>query len=149
MTEKEWDEDLEDLLRGLMLEGYLKGKIQADNPKKYTLDTNKAKREYKIIKNHYKHQKSEMNKDRIMRKLSERDYIRKLREEIRDGLCFTMKDEYLGKHPAEYEKLPGTNLAYPFLHATVDMLTASLLHTVVGKVVDDVIDAIIKESNEQ
>ena len=90
-----------------------------------------------------------MNKDRIMRKLSERDYIRKLREEIRDGLCFTMKDEYLGKHPAEYEKLPGTNLAYPFLHATVDMLTASLLHTVVGKVVDDVIDAIIKESNEQ
>jgi len=51
MTEKEWDEDLEDLLRGLMLEGYLKGKIQADNPKKYTLDTNKAKREYKIIKN--------------------------------------------------------------------------------------------------
>ena len=62
MTKKEWDEDLEDLLRGLMLEGYLKGKIQADNPKKYTLDTNKAKREYKIIKNHYKHQKSEMLK---------------------------------------------------------------------------------------
>jgi len=62
ITEKEWDEDLDDLLRGLMLKGYLKGKIQADNPKKYTLNTNKAKREWKIIKNHYKHQKSEMLK---------------------------------------------------------------------------------------
>jgi len=80
MTEKEWDEDLEDLLRGLMLKGYLKGKIQADNPKKYTLDTNKAKREYKIIKNHYKHQKSEI----LKRVPGENEIYEKLKKEIKD-----------------------------------------------------------------
>ena len=89
-----------------------------------------------------------MNKDRIMQRLGERNYVIKLREEIRDRLCFTMRGEYLGISPAKYEKVAGTNLSHPVFHAAVDMLTASLLYGVAGNIVDEVID-VIKEIEEK
>ena len=92
-----------------------------------------------------------MNKDKIIQELSKRGYIQKIRAKMKDRLGFTMRKEYLGTRPAEYEKVAGTNLSHPIFHATVDMLISSLLYGFVCTVIDEVIDVIeeIKEAEKK
>jgi hypothetical protein len=85
--------------------------------------------------------------DKIMNKLYERNYIKKLHKEIKTGLIGTLKDEYTLRKPIgypyeQYCKETDTFISLPMFHAIVDMMVANLLDSISKTLIYEVLDAI-------
>jgi hypothetical protein len=88
-----------------------------------------------------------MNKQQIMNKLYERDYIDKLHRIIKEGFVGSLRNEYLLQKPVRepyeiYVKETNNFLSLPIFHAFVDTLTASLLYSISKELVTEVLSAI-------
>ena len=88
-----------------------------------------------------------IDKTILLNKLHEKEYIRKLHRSIKEGLIGSLKNEYLLKKPMDYpyeqySKETNTFIGLPILHAMIDMLTASFIHSATEKLLEEILDTI-------
>lgn len=89
-------------------------------------------------------------KERILYRLQENDYMKQLHRDIKEGLVGTLRNEYLMKKPMrkpyeEYVKEVDSLIGIPILHALVDMLVAGILTRVQEKLIDIVVDQALSD----
>lgn len=88
-----------------------------------------------------------IDKNQIMHKLYERDYIDKMHRVIKEGLIGSLHNEYILQKPLRepYEKYNAEVdqfVSLPIFHAMVDMMVANLLNFVSENLVYEVLNAI-------
>ena len=88
-----------------------------------------------------------IDRQKLLWKLNERDYLHKLHRTIKEGLIGTLRQEYIMGKPAlkpyeEHSKDVEQFVNMPTFHALVDMMTAQLLYATSEKFVHEICDTI-------
>lgn len=88
-----------------------------------------------------------INREELLWRLHEKDYIRELHSKIREGLVGSLKSEYLMFKPEDmehkaYSELTNRFVGSPIFRACVDMMVANLVYSTSEKFVHEICDTL-------